>query len=284
MPDRTNGMDAMQACREAYARQVVALAGADDPRLRAVFAAVPRERFMGPPPWTIHVHSLSRPMVSDDPVDLYHDRLVSLVRERSINNGLPSLHAACFDALRPAAGETVVHVGAGTGYYSALLAELVGPAGRVHAYEIDPGLAAAARANLQPWPAVQLHARSGVDLPLPEADIVYASAGATHPVDAWLDALKPGGRLLFPLTTGDGEGAMLLISLRRPGVYAARLLFGAVFIDCVGARDDDNAAALASALRTRPAREVRSFVRDEKPDGSAWCVGKGWWLSSRKPE
>ena len=32
---------------------------------------------------------------------------------------------------------------------------------------------------------------------LPEADVMYVKAGATHPLATWLDALKIGGRLIF---------------------------------------------------------------------------------------
>lgn len=33
-----------------------------------------------------------------------------------------------------------------------------------------------------------------------QVDHIVASAGATHPLRSWLDALLPGGRLLFPMT------------------------------------------------------------------------------------
>jgi SAM-dependent methyltransferase len=58
--------------------------------------------------------------------------------------------------LRPAGlatGDRVLHVGAGLGYYSAILAEIVGRSGEVTAIEIDAGLAEGARANLaRAWP------------------------------------------------------------------------------------------------------------------------------------
>ena len=50
---------------------------------------------------------------------------------------------------------------------------------------------------------------------LDPADTIVASAGATHPLAAWLDALRPNGRLLFPMTTNDQWGGMLLVTRRE---------------------------------------------------------------------
>ena len=93
----------------------------------------------------------------------------------------------------PAPGNTVLHVGAGTGYYTAILAALVGDSGNVVAYEIENDLASAARKNLQHLPNVEVFAASAMDGPLPTADVIYVNAGATHPPAIWLDALNPGG-------------------------------------------------------------------------------------------
>jgi protein-L-isoaspartate O-methyltransferase len=79
---------------------------------------------------------------SDDPVYLYQDVFVGLIPERNLNNGEPAGHAmliACADAR---SGEHAVHIGAGVGYYTAILAHMVGDTGRVTAIEYDPGLAA----------------------------------------------------------------------------------------------------------------------------------------------
>ena len=59
--------------------------------------------------------------------------------------------ASLFDQLELKRGERVIHVGAGAGYYSAILAAIVGPAGRVIALEIDNGLARRASENLAAW-------------------------------------------------------------------------------------------------------------------------------------
>jgi protein-L-isoaspartate(D-aspartate) O-methyltransferase len=52
------------------------------------------------------------------------------------------------DQLDIAAGAQVLHLGCGTGYYTAIVAELIGPTGKITAIEIDPGVAATGNA---PW-------------------------------------------------------------------------------------------------------------------------------------
>jgi protein-L-isoaspartate(D-aspartate) O-methyltransferase len=103
---------------------------------------------------------------SDDPVFLYQDIVVALAEDRVVNNGQPSLHAACLAALDLKQGEHVIHVGAGTGYYRALLAKLTGPSGSVLAYEIDERLAQRAATNLDDQPHVTVVCRSGSEGPL----------------------------------------------------------------------------------------------------------------------
>jgi len=66
-------------------------------------------------------------------------------RQRGVNNRSPSLDAKLIEALGPTPGGHIVHVGAGAGYYSAILAELVGPSGRVTAVEFDAALVERAR-------------------------------------------------------------------------------------------------------------------------------------------
>src|SRR4029077_11081240 len=100
----------------------------------------------------------------------------------------------------PSPGEHVVHIGAGVGYYSAILAELVGPGGRVTAIELAAELARRARINLQPWSNVEVISGDGTTTAFRKADVIYVNAGATRPADPWLDQLTEGGRLIVPLT------------------------------------------------------------------------------------
>lgn len=269
-----------EAIRQFYADLVTAKGGVRAPGLRDVFARVPRERFVGPGPWRIFTEIGYIETPSDDPGFLYQDILVGLATERLINNGEPSLHARCLNALAPKAGEHVLHVGAGTGYYSALLAELVGPGGKVDAYEIEADIAARAAGNLSDRANVELHSRSGSREPLPRCDVIYVNAGATAPMAVWLDALNDGGRLLFPLTPDEGAGGMLLVH-RKGESYDARIISWAMFIPCIGARDAPQSKRLSEAFQHQDIERVRSLRRDAEPDSSCWVQGEGWWLSTR---
>ncbi|MBT9457051.1 MAG: methyltransferase domain-containing protein [Burkholderiaceae bacterium] len=276
-------MSTLEAHRQFYAEFIVKSAGSSDARLIAAFNSVPREQFVGPGPWPVFVGSGYLPTLSDDPRLLYQDVLIGLATERGINNGQPTLHARCLAAVAPAPGETVVHIGAGTGYYTAVLAELVGAQGRVHAYEIEADLAARAQTHLRDWPSVEVIAASAADRPLPACDVIYVNAGATHPLPAWLEALNVGGRLIFPLTPHQGMGCMLKITRLGAQTYAAEAMMRAAFIPCIGARDDAASASLFAALERQSLKAVRSLRRDGTPDDTAWCVGAGWWLSSAEP-
>jgi protein-L-isoaspartate(D-aspartate) O-methyltransferase len=251
------------------------------------FAAVPREQFVGPGPWRV-----KSPMDlaeywttdDDDPSQVYHDVLIALDESRGINNGQPSLWAYLFDHLDLVPGEEVLHLGCGTGYYTAIIAEVVRSAGRVTAVEIDATLGQKARAALADWPQVKVIHADGARTSFEPVDAIVASAGATHPLSSWLDALRPGGRLLFPMTTSrDGPGAMLLVERRTEDGIAARFLCRAGFIDFQGARDPATSRRPAAALRRDQGAAVKSLRRDNhREDETCWFHAERWCLSSRE--
>ena len=287
---------------------------AEDLRLRApvnrhmaiveAFATVPRERFLGPPPWRLMA---DRPpyvgVAAPDhsPGWLYHDVLVEIDKGRALNNGLPSLWARCFDQLDLRRSIRVMQVGAGTGYYAAILAEVVGPQGRVVAVEVDAALAAQARQSLAPWRNVEVVAADGCAHDPGEVDIVVVCAGATHPAPVWLDRLAPGGQLLLPLTTEDRLGFLLRVTRARADDASIILLpearrgdrFEATSIGpvgiypCIGGRDAAAAKRLRQALN-EPGREswfapvpIAALHRGEpgaEEMERAWYYGPGFWL------
>ncbi len=268
--------------RQFYADLVTAQARVRDARVRAAFAAVPREAFLGGGPWAVRTPDGYVETPSDDPRFVYHDILVALDADRGINNGQPSLHARCLDLVAPQAGEQVLHVGCGSGYYSAILAELVGSEGRVEGFEVDAGLAALADENLAPWANVHVQCRSAATPPLPPCDVVYVNAGVAVLPPAWPQALRDGGRLILPLTPGDDRGGMLLV--KRTGErFAARFISPAWFIPAVGLQPDDAVDRLRAAFAGGDWHKVRSLWLDpEVPDDSCWLSGAGWWLSTRE--
>jgi protein-L-isoaspartate(D-aspartate) O-methyltransferase len=282
----TANSDRLQERRRTYAHRIVAVAGVASEtalggELAAAFESIPREKFVGPPPWNIVSPEGYAQGNSADPAVLYQDVLVPLRCGAGLNNGQPSLHALCLWALAPVKGESAIHVGAGSGYYTAVLARLVGAAGRVDAYEIMPELAQQAAENLADLPQVFVHGRSGAEGPLPECDVLYVSAAAAEPLSVWLDALRPGGRLLFPLEAKGDPGQMLLVSKKVDGSYPAQFLCGVQFVPCLGAQEPNSARALNAAFRSGHWSEVKQLYRNDCSDESAWCAGNGWWLSTR---
>ncbi len=216
----------------------------------------------------------------DDLAFIYQDTLVAIDPIRGINIGQPSLHALWLNAINVKAGESVLQVGAGTGYYTAILAHLVGPSGRVYAYEIDADFAIGAGKNLKYLPTVEVHARSGIADNLPKSDAIYVCAGVTQPSWAWLDAMRPAARLLFPLQPSIGLGGMLLLQRPDHGLsWPARFVSRARFICCEGQQDYSANERLMEAFSGRWDR-VRSFRIDEQIDDTCWFAGDGWWLST----
>jgi protein-L-isoaspartate(D-aspartate) O-methyltransferase len=151
-------MNSCEAARRFYARLITAKADVTDAPIVDAFAYVKREDFVGAGPWHIKVGPGYLMTETDDPVVLYQDILVGLSPDRGINNGEPSLHAKCIGAASPKSSDIVVHVGAGTGYYSAIIAHLVGASGHVHAYEIETDIATRATENLAKHNNVTVHA------------------------------------------------------------------------------------------------------------------------------
>lgn len=278
--------------RAAYAKQILAAASVEDARLAGAFGATRREDFLGPGPWQIRRWLRDyAPTPDADPVYLYTDDLVAILPERHLNNGQPSLHAHLLHRASPTSGEHAVHVGTGSGYYTAILARLVGPSGRVTGIEYDPGLAVKAKANLAPYPNVRIIEGDGALVPFDEADVIYVNAGCTAPAAHWLDRLADGGRLILPMTSDRGfgaigspqqmasSGAVFRIERRGPDFFATWISPVAIF-PCAGSRDEASERALAEAFGKGGWRKVTRLYRGEKiPEERCWLSGSGWCLA-----
>lgn len=285
--------DELAVVRRAFGRQMVGRNGIQDERLEAAFAAVRREDFLAPGDWHIVAGSGAyRKLPANDPVYIYQDSLFGLQRERGVNNGSPGLHAWMLHQLAPRTGDRVAHIGAGTGYYTAVLAELVGSAGHVSAVEFDGELADLARAKLGGRPNVTVVQDDGAVWPVEEVDRIYVNFAVFGPAEPWIERLAPGGSLVFPLGAPDPaapaegpihsvRGAALKVEKRERGL-AARSVCPAFFVYAEGALAGDAARreALFQAFAGGGVDRVRSLRWKEAADPArSWFSTPEWSLS-----
>lgn len=267
----------LQQARSFYAALMTGASRSSDPRFEAIVRDVPREDFLGPGPWKVVSGRRYVDTPDDNPAYLYQNVLVALDMDLRINNGEPFLHARWIGAVAPQPGEYVSHIGAGTGYYSALLSKFVEPGGHVDAYEIDERLAAEAKRNLEPYANVTAWIADAVTYPLKPSDVIYVNAGIADLPAAWVNGLKPGGRLLFPWCPTDGMGLALLITAMEEGL-AAKPLMPVAFIPCFGAGQSSRPQPELDMSRMWKVRSVLS-VADREPDETAVAIFDDYWFS-----
>ena len=287
-------MTDLAGVRRAFGDRLAAECGVSSPRVIAAFSAVPREEFLGPGPWlTLADESGYRSTPDADPRRLYADVAVAIDAARVLNNGAPGFLARLFDALALREGERVAHIGCAVGYYSAILAEIVGPRGRVLAVELDPELCQRARHNLRRWRQVEVRHGDGTQEPREPVDVVFVHGGVTHPQPPWLGAVGEGGRVAMPITAirppsrirrvvRDHAGRILRLVRRAEG-WDARLGETCGMQALLGGRDAALQERLRQAYEAGGYQEVRSLRADAHvADASCWVHQDGACLSRRR--
>ncbi|MBE9566300.1 MAG: protein-L-isoaspartate(D-aspartate) O-methyltransferase, partial [Proteobacteria bacterium] len=156
--------------------------GIADPRVLKVMEKVPRHRFLPNPEDTA----------------AYDDHPLSIGSGQTISQ--PYMVALMTECLRLKGDERVLEIGTGSGYQTAILAEL---SGEVYSVERFPKLAESARAVLQAlgYHGVEVIAGDGT-LGYPEAapyDRIIVTAAAPKIAQPWIDQLAEEGRLVVPL-------------------------------------------------------------------------------------
>jgi protein-L-isoaspartate(D-aspartate) O-methyltransferase len=288
-------MSDLSDMRRLYAERIRNKAGLRCQRLIEALAQVPREDFLGEPPWgTMKPPTVWLTDLTSEISEIYDDVIVALDASRHLNNGLPSAVTAYIDALELHEGDRVLHAGAGTGYYTALIAHCVGNHGQVTGVELDSELAERARSSLKGVPQVKVVCGDATTYDAGEVDAILVNAGATYPCPIWLNSLAPGGRLMLPLVRWPkgsqfgsgiaGFGAMFQIDRLGSGFAAKFLAYFAVF-PCLGALDEDSARLLAAAFDSGRVREMRSLRRNPHPENPS-CIlhGRGYCFSTASPD
>lgn len=161
------------------------------PHVEAAFRSVLRHHFLP-----------GRPLE-----EVYSDRAISAKQDESgkwlSSSSQPAIMAIMLEQLRLAPGHRVLEIGTGPGYNAALMAHIVGAAGKVVTVEIDQDLADSAREHLEAAGMEQVQvlcADGGYGAPQAAPfDRIILTVGAPDIPPAWRDQLKPGGRLVLPL-------------------------------------------------------------------------------------
>jgi protein-L-isoaspartate(D-aspartate) O-methyltransferase len=280
-------MMTIEDCREFYAREVRFAASLTTPRLVEAFAKVPREKFLGPGPWQIGSAAARAMSVAglgqmtyvtiEDPRDVYHNVVISLDRAKDINNGQPGSLGMWIDALGLKPGEHVYHLGCGVGYYTAIMAEVVGPRGGVIGLELQPDLATRARENLAGYANATVEAGEGAVFDPGECDAMFVNCGVTHPQTKWLERLREGGRLVVPFTmamnTTIGQGVMTKIT-QSSGKYVTEMVSPVAIYSGGSLRDTALEPQILKGLTTGGLLKLKSVRLDAHEPGET-CVVHG---------
>jgi len=188
--------------------------GIADGRVLAAMGEVPREAFVPEP--------LRHEAYADGALPLSHGQTISQ----------PLMVAMSVEALKLQGHETVLEIGAGSGYQAAVLSKL---AKKVYAIEIIPELVANARRVLDSLgidnvELICADGRKGWPEGAPYDGIAVAAAAEDIPT-ALVEQLREGGRLVIPV--GGRGGQSLQASRKIGGELEAEELWRCVFVPLV---------------------------------------------------
>lgn len=190
--------------------------GIRDPQVLAAMARMPREYFVDA--------DQSSQAYGDHPLPIGHGQTISQ----------PYMVAHVVELLHLRGHERVLDIGAGSGYQTAVVAELV-PQGLVFAIERIPELAELSRRRLHSlgYPVEVICADGTAGWPQHAPfDAIAVAAGAPEVPRALLSQLADGGRLVVPV--GDRREQRLLVVQRHGADYDTVADIACVYVDLIG--------------------------------------------------
>jgi protein-L-isoaspartate(D-aspartate) O-methyltransferase len=279
----------LEAIRRWYADEVRWASGVADTRIISAFASVPRESFLTPGPWHFSTGMMTgtyQVTPNGDLHHLYHNVMVALDPTRELNTAVPSYMANVLDLASVKVGASVAQIGAGLGYYSAIIAHLVGPEGSLLALEIDPTLAQRCHHNLSHYQNVRCVQGDGGTYPFKRGslDVLLVHGAATQVPKVWLDSLKPNGRIVVNFSYSPDCPGQLTRITRNHDRFLIEFHHEVFAYPCVGMYTEQGAEALQDAVETYgwyTKSEVRFDL--EHLDDSAWLVTPEYWISMTEP-
>jgi protein-L-isoaspartate(D-aspartate) O-methyltransferase len=212
----SSAADPYQPKRMAMVSRQLRERGIREERVLAAMAEVPRHEFV--PPGKLQ--------------QAYEDQPLEIEAQQTISQ--PYVVAAMLQALALAPGDTVLEVGTGSGYQTALLARL---AARVCTIERYPELSDSAQVRLTRLGFCNLEFFVGDgSLGLPQRapfDAIIVSAAAPRVPHSLLQQLHENGRLVLPV--GDMESQQLVLVRKQNGEVLETELEGCRFVPLIGA-------------------------------------------------
>ena len=211
-----NGTQPFAAERFSMVESQLRQRGIRDERLLAAMSTVPRHEFVSQQNWN----------------EAYADHPVPIAEKQTTSQ--PYMIAAMIQAAEIKPEDRVLEIGAGSGYQTALLAEL---ASQVFAVERYASLAETAQKTLERlgYRNTKIVTGDG-SLGLMDSapfDAIIVSAAAPRVPQALLDQLAVGGRLLIPI--GDSEQQILqLVQRNADETTSVRTLEGCRFVPLIG--------------------------------------------------
>jgi protein-L-isoaspartate(D-aspartate) O-methyltransferase len=211
-----NSNDSFAAERISMVEKQLRQRGIRDERLLAAMGRVPRHEFVDPQSWP----------------QAYGDHPIAIPEQQTTSQ--PYMIAAMIQAAQIQPQDRVLEIGAGSGYQTALLAEL---ASQVFAVERHASLAEAARNTLERmgYRNASIITADG-SLGLPEAapfDAIIVSAAAPTIPQALAEQLAIGGRLVVHVGNPEQQFVQLLQCLGN-GTTSVHTLEGCRFVPLIG--------------------------------------------------
>ena len=191
--------------------------GIRHPAVLRAMGAVPRERFVP---------------VLDAP-DAYEDSALPIAEGQTISQ--PYIVALMLEAIAPEPTDRVLEIGTGSGYATAVLAEIVA---EVYTVERLPVLARAARTRLDELGYRNVYVLDG-DGTLgwrehaPYDGIVVTAGGPEVPAPL-LPQLRVGGHLVVPVGVTPRSQELVRVTRRAPDAYARESLGAVAFVPLIG--------------------------------------------------
>lgn len=243
--------------RDALVDKLVATKKITSPAVEQAFRTVPRHLFVAEGTPLEVTYSV------DNSVAIKHDPDGVIISSTSA----AYIQARMIEQAELGAGMSVLEIGSG-GFNAALLAELVGPDGRVFSVDIDPEVTDRANELLDATGygsrvvVVQADAENplpGLDKPV---DAILVTVGAWDLAPAWLERLAEGGKIVVPLRM---NGITRVIAFRREGDHLVSIsaeVAGFVPMQGKGAHDER-----VFLLPDRNGHHVKLRFEGDVPDG-----------------